>query len=124
MRSDDIDRMIEGEEKMRDDVIEGMIEGIDNSSTMIVFITKIYNEKIAGLHGKRDHCKREFSYASRTKGDNMIFVVMDPSCTDTLTWKGGLALYRTYDLYYDFTDDAKLEECVDSLVSEINKTNI
>jgi len=98
-----------------------MTRGIDDSLTSIVFITEMYIRKVAGK-GKRgmiDNCKVEFDYAVQRKEGNIISVVMETSCTDTTTWKGAVGAYLGSKLFYDFTDDAKLEKCVDSLVSEI-----
>merc|ERR1740124_111712 len=68
-----------------------------------------------------NNCKVEFDYVVKRKGGNMIFVVIEPSSTDTTTWEGSVGTYLASTLFYDFTDDAKLEKCVDSLVSEIKR---
>jgi len=51
----------------------------------------------------------------------MISVVMESSCPNTMTWKSGVCAYLASKLFYDFTDDAKLEKCVNSLVNEIER---
>jgi len=108
---------------MRGDIISQMTRGIDDLLTTLVFITEMYIKKVAveGERGMVDNCKVEFDYAVQRKGGNMISVVMEPSCTDTTTWNGAVDAYLASKLFYDFTDDAKLEKCVDSLVSEIER---
>ena len=47
------------EERMRGDVVAQMTDGIDKSSLVLVFITKNYIRKVAGLgpKGANDNCK-------------------------------------------------------------------
>ena len=48
------------EEQMEGDIVERMSEGIENSSTCVVFVTKNYHDKV---NSKKlaDNCKKEFS---------------------------------------------------------------
>jgi hypothetical protein len=43
------------EEQMRGDINQKMAEGIDNTSVVVVFVTKRYMEKVAGQCGP-DEC--------------------------------------------------------------------
>ena len=53
-----------------------MIEGIENTRVMIVFITRDYMNKV-NKHGD-DNCKYEFRYAREKLGsNNLIPVVME-----------------------------------------------
>jgi len=112
------------DERMRGDIVMEMTQGIDNSLVTIVFLTEVYIEKVSGTgsNGMNDNCKVEFDYAvQRKRVDNIIPVVMEPNCTNTPTWTGAVGAYLSSKLYYDFTDDDRLHNCVDTLVSEIER---
>jgi len=102
---------------MRDDIVMQMINGIDYSLVMIVCLTEMYIEKVSGKgrNGMNNNCKVEFDYAVQRKCvHNMIPVVMEHICTNTSTWTGGVGAYLSSKLFYDFTDDAKLNKYVDN----------
>ena len=67
-------------------------DGIDQSTFVIVFITKAYISKVNILGPKKhdDNCAiMEFWYAINRKGsENMIAVVMERVCSDQRTWTG------------------------------------
>ena len=108
--------------KLRGDIVNQMTDGIDNSLTTIAFIIEMYIRKVAGKErcGMIDNCKVEFDYIVKRKG-NMISVVIEPSSTDTTTWTGSVGMHLASTIFHDFTDNAKLEKCVDSLISEIER---
>ena len=62
-----------------------MAAGIDTSSTVAVFVTRNYIEKVA--KETADNCKMEFGYALQKKGPSHMFaIVMEPRVRDTKTW--------------------------------------
>ena len=63
---------------MSGDTRQKMIEGIENSDVIVVFITEAYRNKV-NLDNARDNCRLEFKYAFEQKGPKvMIPVVMEP----------------------------------------------
>lgn len=66
------------EEQMEGNIVERMSEGIENSITCVVFVTKNYRDKVNGKNAA-DNCKKEFMFAERTMTvDLMVPVVMEP----------------------------------------------
>ena len=64
------------EERMKGHIINRMAEGIEQTSGVIVFITKKYLDKVTG-ETANDNCRREFDYAVRTRtSSKMVAVVM------------------------------------------------
>ena len=65
------------EERMSGDTRQQMVEGIENSDVIVVFITDAYRTKINQGDG-RDNCRFEFKHAFEQKGPGvMIPVVME-----------------------------------------------
>lgn len=112
------------EEQMRGDINQKMAEGIDNTSVVVVFVTKRYMEKVAGQCGPDDNCKFEFDYALLRKGVNyMIPVVMEPRCRNTRSWVGTVGGKLGGLLYVDYADDSEeaLAVATKRLVDEIQR---
>jgi len=89
------------EDKMVGHIDDKMSEGIDGSDIILVFITKVYMEKL-NIKG-HDNCKGEFTYAN-TKGKKMIPIVMEPCMRDTKIWVGPLGIRLAGDLYVDMSE--------------------
>ena len=101
-----------------------MVEGIENSDVIVVFITETYRDKVNQIDG-RDNCLFEFKHAFEQKGPEvMIPVVMEPGMRNAREWKGLLGAALSSHLYVDFssafTDDAIFDAKVNELVSSIN----
>ena len=82
------------EERMIGNIRHKMVEGIENSDVIVVFITEAYRDKVNQGDG-RDNCLFEFKYAFEQKGPKvMIPVVMEPCMRSAREWKGllGVAL--------------------------------
>ena len=106
------------------DTRQKMVEGIENSDVIVVFITDTYRDKINEGDG-RDNCLFEFKHAFEQKGPKvMIPVVMEPGMRNAREWKGILGAALSTHLYIDFssafTDDARFDAKVNELVSSIN----
>ena len=70
-------------EQMIGDIADRMVEGIDNTRVVLVFITRRYMEKVASSTGVQDNCKKEFKYATQRLTDaKMIPVIMEPGMKD------------------------------------------
>jgi len=114
------------EEEMGGNVVSQMTSGIDRSSVVLVFITKLYLEKTAGAaaRGENDNCFLEFDYASRKKDkQKMICVVMEPCCLDTSSWSGAVGMHLGGRIHIDCTSDdpAKFAQVCEEIRQEILK---
>ncbi len=100
-----------------------MVEGIENSDVIVVFITDAYRTKINQGDG-RDNCLFEFKHAFEQKGPElMIPVVMESGMRNARDWTGVLGAALSTHLYIDFSaafaDDAVFEAKVNELVNRI-----
>lgn len=101
-------------ERMSGDVHGKMSAGIDETVAVLVFITARYCQKVAC--GADDNCGMEFKYAHKRKTTKfMIPILMEPGMRETREWNGQLGMVLNDILYYDFTDDKKLEICLDEV---------
>lgn len=110
-------------EKMQGNIKKQMVSGIDNTQCVVVFITKRYNEKVAGENAE-DNCQLEFNYAAlRKTGVRMVPVVMEERMRNTREWIGEVAMVlggRLYvDMCGDLTDPAYLNAKADELYAAI-----
>jgi len=86
-------------------VVERMVEGIDNTQVVLVFVTRRYMEKVGLGAGVQDHCKKEFKYAVRQHSDaKMIPVIMEPEMKECSRWTGPLAMELGGTLWVDLSD--------------------
>ena len=111
------------EERMSGDTTQKMVEGIENSDVILVFITEAYRDKV-NQSGGRDNCRLEFQHAFEQKGPAvMIPVVMEPCMCNAREWKGilgaALSTHSCIDFSSAFTDDAIFDAKVKELVSSI-----
>ena len=104
------------EDKIQAHIEQQMAEGIDDSDIFLVFITKVYIDKVASK--EYDNCKAEFSYASKRK-KRMISIVMEPSVKDQGEWTGPVGLRLSSDLYVDMSDSGS-ENDISNLIKHIN----
>ena len=78
------------DEEMAGRVTATMFKGVDDSSTVTVFVTQEYTQKVAGTgrNGGKDNCLMEFDYSLTQKGsDMMIPVVMEEAMMhDAAQW--------------------------------------
>lgn len=120
------------------DINKQMADGIDNSSMVICFVTKAYNDKVAGNgpRGDDDNCKYEFDYAllvrappaqirtlrsrwltetflvacaQRKEVRNMITVVMEPGMKDKSKWTSSLGGKLAGKMWIDASGDDPAE---------------
>ena len=107
------------EDRMSGHVRDKMAEGIGNTSTVLVCMTKRYMDKVNGLD-LRDNCKFELDYAVRTLGTTKIIpVVMEPGMRNPANWSDGGLLGGL--LYVDMTSDdpVKFNAAMASIVKNI-----
>ena len=92
-------------EQMIGDVVERMVEGIDHTQVVLVFVTKRYMEKVGMGAGVQDNCKKEFKYSIRRHSDaKMVPVIMEPGMKDSSRWTGPLAMELGGTLWVDLSD--------------------
>jgi len=92
-------------EKMQGNIKKQMVSGIDNTQCVVVFITKRYNEKVAGENAE-DNCQLEFNYAAlRKSAVRMVSVVMEDRMRNTREWIGEVAMVLGGRLYVDVCGD-------------------
>jgi len=94
------------EERMQGNVLDRTCTGIDESECVVVFVTQSYLDKVGGVNGPHDNCKKEFEYAERTKGaDKLISVVMEPSVRKTSQWRGSVGMVLGSRFFKDLSAD-------------------
>jgi len=104
------------EDKIQAHIEQQMAEGIDNSDVFLVFITKVYIDKVASK--EHDNCKAEYTYAAN-RGKKMIPIVMEPSMKDTRQWNGPVGLRFGGNIYVDMSETGS-ENDISTLVKHIN----
>ena len=112
------------EERMSGETRQKMVDGLESSDVIVVFVTEAYRDKVNSSNS-RDNCLFEFKHAFEQKGSEvMIPVVMEPCMRDAREWKGLLGAVLSSHLFIDFssafTDDAIFDAKVKELVSSIN----
>jgi len=86
-----------------------MMERIDRSSLVLVFITNNYIRTVAGQEASdAQNCKAEFEYATDQKGvGKMLPVVMESGCRDQRLWHGAMGMRLGGKLYQDLSEDGQ-----------------
>ena len=111
------------EANMTGDINDAMATGVEQSWTMVVFITSNYLTKVSGKgpKGLDDNCRFEFNLGLRyIHVAGMIPVVMEPSQTDAMSWASGLVSGKLgTKLYINLTDHANLDAKITELVQAI-----
>ena len=90
-------------ERVSGGITQKMSQGIEQSKSVIVFITRKYHEKVNG-EDAGDNCQLEFNYASRKKTrTKMVAVVMDKCMCDAKSWTGQVGIHLGGEKYVDLT---------------------
>jgi len=114
------------EERMEGNILDQMCRGIDDSATVVVFVTQKYMSKVGGRNDA-DNCKLEFNYAARHKAGSLIAVPMEPEVLDPKTWTGpvsmvlGPMLYKASFPTEEKDDPDAWRAALDALESEIRR---
>ncbi|KAH9259560.1 hypothetical protein BASA81_001981 [Batrachochytrium salamandrivorans] len=109
------------DERLTGHVGAQITKGIDASATFVVFITKVYVEKVANGTDKgiQDWCLFEFNYATLHKSNKMIAVVMEKEMLDQTEWKGIVGGTFGRVLYIDYTSEDKFASACNELAKAI-----
>jgi hypothetical protein len=99
------------EERLVNEIDEKIIDGIDHTECMLVFVTENYVRKVNGGN-EWDYCKREFKYGcSRLGVDRLIVVVLDEAMKDSSKWHGLIRFNLGSVLYYDLSTIFEASSC-------------
>lgn len=71
------------------DIGVGMVNGIDRSDVVLIFLSEVYMKKV-NTGDMRDNVYKEFNYSVFT-GKRIIPIVMDPPLLDLNNWPTGLS---------------------------------
>jgi hypothetical protein len=110
------------EDREKGDVTDKDHSSIDESAAVVVLVTKLYRDKVNGSDSK-DKCRREFIYATISKGADLIIpVVMEPCMRKQDDWGGRLAMEIGALIYKDCYDDAAFEPNILQLAKAVRTT--
>ncbi len=84
------------EERMTGHIQSAMCEGIDQSATFVVFLTKAYVEKVAQKDNPLDNCKCEFDYGMLVRKPKTIVVMMEKAVKVKTNLKGPVAMVSAF----------------------------
>eukprot|EP01040_Poterioochromonas_malhamensis_P027192 gene27192-biopygen3839 len=99
------------EERLVNEIDEKIIDGIDHTECMLVFVTENYVRKVNGGN-EWDYCKREFKYGcSRLGVDRLIVVVLDEAMKDSSKWHGLIRFNLGSVMYYDLSTIFEASSC-------------
>ncbi len=113
------------EERVVNEIDDKIIDGIDHTECMLVFVTENYVRKVNGGNEK-DYCKREFNYGFEKLGkDRILLVVLDGSMKDSNQWGKilfnlGSVLYVDMSMTYD-SSSPQAKELMDGLYERVVK---
>lgn len=65
-------------------------QNINDSDSIIVFVTSKFMGKVNGMDGNNDVCKLEYDYALKTASGKMIVVILEERMRNISQWKGAL----------------------------------
>ena len=111
-------------DRMEGEIVDQMVNGIDKSAVIVVFVTTAYIEKVASRN-PNDNCRKEFNYATRTKtASKMVPVPMEPACLNPSQWSGPVNMELGGKLYkaqfsgdvYDDSFKAQASNLYDEIV--------
>jgi hypothetical protein len=98
------------DEQMNGNIRDGMSDGVADSSVILVFVTKAYNEKIK-KKTKTDNLFFEFNHAANEKPDAMLFAVLEEEMSQTSTWCPRLRAEGGAELFVDICSDDISANC-------------
>ena len=117
------------DERMQGNLASDMSSGIEKSRVVLVFVTKAYAEKVAGLAqgGKSDNCFIEFDYSctKHAKNETIIPIVMEREMCNSGNWEGPLGLHLGRVMHYrmimDMNDKALLADGMADIANAIDR---
>jgi hypothetical protein len=110
-------------DRMQGHIVQQMCKGIDDSTLVVVFVTKRYISKCVNVD---DNCCKEFGYAAKRKGvARLLPVVMESETRDQRSWSGPVMMELGNVLYTDLSDDGmkNMDAFVATIVSTLQATD-
>ena len=114
-------------EQMEGNIASDMCSGIENSAVILVFVTKVYEDKAKGTYGNKDNCYLEFGYSCTKHAGNatIIPIVMEKRMGRSDQWEGQLGLHLSNVLHvrmaFDFSNAARLSGGMAELKKAIDR---
>ena len=125
------------ETMMTGNIVDQMIDGIERSATVVVFVTQRYQTKVScppptnsahvislqvGGRDMTDNCRREFDYAVLRKSvAKMVTVVMENRMSNPKSWEHNLAMHFSGNLCVMMRTPEEQSQNSGQLVTEIRK---
>jgi hypothetical protein len=103
-------------------VRQGLCQGIDDSTVIVVCLTRKYLRKVRdGSDLGQDNCQFEFNYATNRviPKTRLIAVAMEPYCLQLANWSGPVLGVMADKLLLDFSDDEKLHPVAEALCNSL-----
>ena len=108
------------ENHLRGEVADGIMDGLDRSKCVVVFLTKRYLER---CKNSNNNCTKEFKAAvKRHNVERTILALLDPSLRNPKSWSGPVDYHLSDKLYIDLTNENELDDSIGKLCDEIRKT--
>ena len=105
------------EERLKSNVDREIIEGVDTSKKIIIFLTKRY---MARLENDDNNCTKEFRYCiKQKKADDIIVVLFEPGISSHDSWTSFTTYHLSHKLYVDFSTKEKLTSNFPQLVAKL-----
>lgn len=109
------------DDRMTGHVQHMMASGIDESATVVVFVTRIYMAKVNG-DNDQDNCRIEFNYALRRKKvKGMVVVVMEEGMAKQADWTGVFGCNLGGQMYVAAWNDNDFEAYVEKIAKEVKR---
>ena len=108
------------EDRLKDDISTEIIQGVNDSRKIIVFITERYIER---LKYPKNNCTKEFCYCVKKKDlSDIIPVVFDEAVEDISTWDGLLLFHLPDKLYINLSTDELMKKNIPVLRERIKSS--
>jgi len=105
------------EDKLKENIDHEIMQGVNDSRKILVFITKRYIER---LQDDKNNCTKEFLYCVNTKDSkDIIPVVFEEEVENPATWKGLLLYHLPAKLYINLRNDDLIKKNLKTLQQRI-----
>ena len=105
------------EKNLKHSISQDIIDGLNQSASVVVFLTERYIQR---CENPNNNCTKELSVAVKKGVENMILIILDPSCSDQNTWSNSAVGFHFMDkLYIDLLSPSAQEKNFDSLCNRI-----
>ena len=94
------------ENRSEKEMVNRICAGVDNSKSVVCFITKSYMTKVGSASTTAEKCNMEFNYTLRRKHPSlMIPIVLEEGIFDQSTWTGPVGMALGVTPIIDFSND-------------------